>query len=83
MALKQKSAKKEPKPAFFSLRNRYFVYLMILAGGLIADIGVLLINSDKKALSITLIVIGAAAVFYSLYIIANDRFYIEGYKAVK
>lgn len=81
--LKQKTAKKEQNPGFFSLRNRYFVYIIILIGGLIADTGVLLINSERKALSVTLIVIGAAAVFYSLYIIANDRFHIKGYSAVK
>ena len=82
-ALKQKTAKKEQNPVFFSLRNRYLVYILILIGGLIANTGVLLINSERKALSVTLIVIGVVAVFYSLYIIANDRFHIKGYTSVK
>lgn len=61
----------------FILKNRYLVYLLILAGGITADIGVLIINSGKRVLSTSLIVIGGIVLFYSLYLVAQDRFYIS------
>lgn len=73
----------EQKPGFFSLRNRYLVYVLILIGGIIADAGVLMINAERKELSIFLIVLGGALVFFSLYLITNDQFYIKGYKPIK
>jgi len=78
----KKGAKEEPKPGFFSLKNRWFVYTLILIGGIMADIGVLFINSDKKIMSYSFIFIGAVLLFFSLYLIAHDRFYIPNYRRI-
>lgn len=76
--MKPKKSKNRKIP-FFSLKNRYLAYILILLGGITADIGVLFINSEKKIMSVSLIVIGGLILFYSLYIIASDRFYIDNY----
>jgi len=57
--------------------------MLILMGGVIADIGVLIINSERRALSVMLIVFGGLLLFFSLYLIANDRFDVPGLKGIK
>lgn len=65
------------KEGFFSLKNRYIAYMMVLAGGIMADIGVLLINSERRSLSVMLMAFGALILFYSLYLITQDKFNIS------
>lgn len=65
---------RKPKNPFFSLKNRYFVYTLLLIGGITADTGVLFINSEKRLMSLSFIIMGAILLFYSLYLIAHDRF---------
>ncbi|MFO8015824.1 MAG: hypothetical protein R6U32_01835 [Candidatus Woesearchaeota archaeon] len=78
---KRDDKKENKKDAALSfLKNRYAAYAILVAGAITADAGVLLINSQNKGPSIMLIVIGALAVFFALYLIASDRLRIPGYR---
>jgi len=66
----KKQNKKKDKPCCQKLKslieNRFIIYAVLLIGGITLDIGVLIVNSSWKVLSISMIVVGSVLVLFAL-----------------
>ena len=70
-----KTSKRKSKQSTLKslLENRFIIYAILLVGGIVLDVGVLIVNSECKVTSVSMIVIGSILVLFSLRILIEDK----------